>query len=385
MGNEVLNLYKPAQGRAEMVSALAIGTIALLVLGLQPILLGGMVEARSATLGGMGVIAMSEIVALGCGVALCDALMPLSPLRVIGIVAALWVSTLDVATMFSAGDAKLAAVRSLAGLGEGVLLWTTTCVIVRSHAPDRIAAIFLVSQTLAQAALAAILAGAVVPRAGWQGGFMALAAVSLLPCLAVVWLPAGVAPLAEQAHAKFRWSAMVALPLAIALLQMAAIGALWAYLEPLGRRAGFDAQAAQAVTSGVLLMQVLGGISASLSVQRLATVRTLIVGALALGAIPFAIDRLPAGATTRFALLCGLFGFAWLFLMPFHISFAFRADPTGRVAMLIPAMQLLGSAFGPLVASLMLHGNDPGPVPYVSLGFAVASMTLLCAGQVNAG
>ena len=51
MGNEVLNLSKPVQARAEIVSALAIGTIALLVLGLQPILLGAMVEARSATLG----------------------------------------------------------------------------------------------------------------------------------------------------------------------------------------------------------------------------------------------------------------------------------------------------------------------------------------------
>ena len=385
MGNEVLNLDKPAQGRAVIVSALAIGTIALLMLGLQPILLGGMVDAHSATLEGVGVIAMSEIIALGLGVALCDALMPLSPLRIISIVAALWVSTADVATMFSTGDAKLAAVRSVAGLGEGVLLWATTCVIVRSHAPDRIAGIFLVSQTLAQAALAAISAGAVVPRVGWQGGFMVLAAVSLLPCLAVAWLPAGVAPLAAQARAKFSWSVMAALPLAIALLQMAAIGALWAYLEPLGKRAGFDAQAAQAVASGVLLMQVFGGISAFLFVRRMATVRTLIVGALVLGVIPLAIHRLPTGATTRFALLCGAFGFAWLFLMPFHISFAFRADPTGRVAMLIPAMQLLGSAFGPLVASLMLHGNDPGPVPYVSSGFAVAATALLCAAQANAG
>ena len=71
--------------------------------------------------------------------------------------------------------------------------------------------------------------------------------------------------------------------------------------------------------------------------------------------------------------------------MPFHISFAFRADPTGRVAMLIPAMQLLGSALGPLVASLMLHQDNPGPVPYVSLAFALASMILLCAGQAKVG
>jgi MFS transporter, DHA1 family, inner membrane transport protein len=35
------------------------------VIGVQPILLGAMVEARNATLSGVGIIAMCEIVALG--------------------------------------------------------------------------------------------------------------------------------------------------------------------------------------------------------------------------------------------------------------------------------------------------------------------------------
>jgi len=52
MGGDVLNLYKPTQDGAEIVSALATGTIALLVIGVQPILLGEMVEVRNATLEG---------------------------------------------------------------------------------------------------------------------------------------------------------------------------------------------------------------------------------------------------------------------------------------------------------------------------------------------
>ena len=381
MGGDVLNLYKPTQDGAEIVPALATGTIALLVIGVQPILLGEMVEVRNATLEGVGMIAMSEIVALGLGVVLCDALLPLSRLRGTSIVAALFVSAVDLVTRFLTGDSNLAAMRSAAGLGEGVLLWVTTCVIVRSQSPDRIAAFFLVTQTLAQAALAAIFASLLIPRAGWQGGFIALAAISLVPCIVVAWLPARVAPLVTQVLARFRWSITGALPPTIALLQMAAIGALWAYLEPLGKRVGFDAQAAQAVTSGVLLMQVLGGTSASFVVRRLGAVRTLTISGLVLGAIPFAMHGLPPGATMRFALLCAAFGFAWMFLMPFHISLAFRADPTGRVAMLIPAMQLLGTAFGPLVASLMVRGSDAGSVSSVSLGFAVAAVAMLVFGR----
>ena len=128
-------------------------------------------------------------------------------------------------------------------------------------------------------------------------------------------------------------------------------------------------------------MQVLGGTSASFVVRRLGAVRTLTISGLVLGAIPFAMHGLPPSATMRFALLCAAFGFAWMFLMPFHISLAFRADPTGRVAMLIPAMQLLGTAFGPLVASLMVRGSDAGSVSSVSLGFAVAAVAMLVSGR----
>ncbi|MGA7559602.1 MAG: MFS transporter [Terriglobales bacterium] len=371
------NFEAPAPSRANIASALTIGTIALLVIGVQPILLGTMVEARNATLSGVGVIAMCEIVALGLGIVVCDALMSLSHLRIVGIAAALFVATLDVATTYLSGDARLAVARSAAGLGEGALMWVTTCIIVRTKVPDRIAGIFLVTQALAQAALAAIFAGLVIPRAGWHGGFVVLAALSLAPCIAVAWLPARLAPLAAPTLGKFSWSVTAALPLAVALLQLAAIGAIWAYLEPLGKRAGFGAQAAQTLTAGVQLMQVLGGTTASLAVRLPGKVRTLIVGALALAVIPFGMHALPPGATIRFALVCTAFGFVWMFLMPFHVSLAFLADSTGRVAVLIPAMQLLGSALGPLVASFVVSGDDASSVLIVSLSFALAAAALL--------
>ena len=86
MGGDVLNLYKPTQDGAEIVSALATGTIALLVIGVQPILLGGNGGGAQRHAGGWGMIAMSEIVALGLGVVLCDALLQISIHRVMHFV-----------------------------------------------------------------------------------------------------------------------------------------------------------------------------------------------------------------------------------------------------------------------------------------------------------
>ena len=164
------------------------------------------------------------------------------------------------------------------------------------------------------------------------------------------------------------------LTLATVFCQMAAIGALWAFLEPLGTRAGFSSEAAQTVVSGVLVMQVLGGLAATAAVGRLGPAATLAAGAALLAASALAIHGLPVPAPIAFAGLCALFGFVWLFLMPFHIGLAFRADPVGRVAVLVPAAQLTGSAFGPLVASLIIVGDDPAPAPIVSAAFAVAAL-----------
>jgi hypothetical protein len=364
-------------GTGQVASALAIGTLALLMIGLQPILLGELVEQKRITLEGVGIVAMGEIVTVGLGVIVGDALLSLSQLRLITVLAALFTAMLDVATGQASGDTGFAIVRALAGLSEGVLVWVTTCVIVRSATPDRLASIFLVVQTLTQAALAAVLAVAVIPRWGWAGGFAVLAGVSLLPCVLSRGLPSAVAPLPSVGTSRLPWSVSTVLTLVVVFLQMAAIGSLWAYLEPLGKQAGFDAQSSQTVISGVLLMQVIGGGVAALVIRRLGAGSTLLAGAVALAAVAAGIHFAPEGATTGFAAMCALFGFAWLFLMPFHIRLAFRADATGRLAVLVPAMQLLGSAFGPLVASFIVTGEDARPVPMVCAAFTALTVVAL--------
>jgi hypothetical protein len=242
--------------RLEMSAALLVGSVALLMLGLQPILLGEMVARQVITLEGVGIVAMGEIIALGLGVVLGDAVLPLSRYRLIMVIAAVAVAVFNVATCYGAGDAPLAALRAVAGLAEGVLVWVTTNIIVRSAKPDRLAAVFIVVQTLSQAGIAALLAVLIVPRAGWQGGFVLVAVISLLVSLLVRFLPAGLKPLRAEGAQPVSWSFATLLPLVIVFFQMAAIGSLWAYLEPLGRAAGFDDQGAQTLISSVLVMQV---------------------------------------------------------------------------------------------------------------------------------
>lgn len=374
-----------------LAAALLIGSIALLILGVQPIVLGDLVERHLITLPGVGLVAMGEIVALGLGVALGDALLPVAWQRRAAVCAALAAALLNLATVRAVGDGAFVALRAAAGLAEGVLVWVATVSIVRAAKPDRTTAVFMVMQTLSQIVLAAALSLLVLPRAGWKGGFAAMASLALLVVPLARWLSAPTHPGSASASAsqsqsqstatataKLRWSAATLLPLAVAFLQMAAIGALWAYLEPLGMRAGLDAHAVQRQASLTLALQVAGGLAAIWWVRRLGTAATLVVGGLVLAAVAVVIHRLTGSNTQAFAASCLVFGFAWMFLMPFHVGLAFRADGQGRVAVLVPAAQLVGSACGPLLASLLLRNEDPAPVPLVSLGFALAA-TLLAA------
>lgn len=362
-------------------AALLVGSVALLMLGLQPILLGEMVARRIITLEGVGIVAMGEIIMLGLGVVLGDTALPLSRYRLILVTAAAAVAALDIATCYGTGDGSLATLRAAAGLAEGVLVWVTTNIIVRSSKPDRLAAVFIVVQTLSQAGIAALLAMLVVPLAGWQGGFVLVGAISLLVCLLAGLLPAELKPLHSGDTHGVRWSLITTLPLLVAFLQMAAIGSLWAYLEPLGRSVGFDDRGAQTLISAVLVAQVLGGALAIYAVRRLGAKITLTGGALLLATVAFAVHQLPSGSLATFSVLLALFGFTWLFIMPFQIGLAFIVDPSGRIAVLIPAMQLLGSAIGPLIASFTVVGGETAPVTLVSSTFAVIAVALLLTGH----
>ena len=121
----------------------------------------------------------------------------------------------------------------------------------------------------------------------------------------------------------------------------------------------------------------MGG-AGDLAVRQLPVVPVLIAASTALIAVAAAVYRLPSGGTVQFALVCAVFGFVWLIVLTFQVGLAFRADPSGHVAMLVPALQLLGSACGPLVASFAIEGDDATGVPLVSGGFALAAVPTCC-------
>lgn len=368
-----------APSRRQVVAALVLGSVALLILGLQPLLLGELVARKQISLGGVGLVAMGEIIALGLGVIVANTLLSPARLSAIATVAAVLLSALDLLSMRLDGDLQFLLVRALAGLVAGVLVWVTTSVIVRTAAPDRLSAVFLVSQTLAQASVAAILATVIVPNSGWQGGFAVLAVLSGTMALLAPALRPGLPTLTESGSGLPPRSAATILTFGVVLMQMGAIGSLWAYLDPLGRDIDLTGTQVGTLISAVLVLQVMGGSTAAWVVRRLGAPTVLMCGSVLQAILACGLYLRPAAPL--FCVLCGLFGFVWLFLMPFQIRLGLAADPAGRVAVLIPALQLLGSALGPLLTSLFVTDDNARPVPVVCAGFALVALCLLVVGR----
>ncbi|MCY1299007.1 Major Facilitator Superfamily protein [compost metagenome] len=305
--------------------------------------------------------------------ALGNAYLPLQRLRQVIVTVALLTAAFNALTTLGHDDFELIVLRGLAGLGEGVLVWATTSIIVRSKVPGRITGIFMVVQTLSQATLVSALAWWVLPFTSWQGGFWVLAGLSLAAAALAKLQPAALPALVPVASHRGSWSISKCLLLGVVALQLAAIGAFWVYLEPIGQIAGLDVQDAQSLISLALLSQVAGGCVATLLVTRLNALVVLVTASLVFVAVMKTVYGLVSGDHAFFVILVAIFGFIYLLLPPFQMALAFRVDTTGRVASMVPVMQLLGSAIGPLVASHALGGADVRPVVLMSAGLGAAA------------
>jgi len=365
--------------RRHLSAALALGSVAVLMVGLQPLLLGELLAQDHVSLEGVGLVAMGEIVALGLGVVLGDLLRSMLNLRLLTVIAILCAAGMDLVTANVAGDGPLTAARALAGLAEGLLLWGAVSLIVQGPAPDRVAGVFMVVQTLAQALMAAALAYLILPDRSVHAGFVFLGMLTASSVLFVVWLPGRLPqqPDRQLDTSGFRWNLKQVLLLMLVFMQLSAVGGLWAYLEPLGLHAGLGAHAAQLLVSAMLFMQVLGGCLGILLVRRVPDYSMLATAAFLLAGIALGMYITADQGVNVFLGLCALFALIYLMLTPFQVRIALQIDPSGRIAGLIPGMQLLGCAFGPLLASQWVSGDNAQPVLLVSVWLSVSALCLI--------
>ncbi|RJT33382.1 MFS transporter [Mesorhizobium waimense] len=360
---------------AELASALWIGSVGLLILGLQPVLLGALYTEGHVSGDELALVATAEMIAIAVGSGVVAMLLAARNMRWKSAVLLILLALANWWTAYAASPNSLIAARAVAGLAEGGLVAVATELIARSRRAERIGGYFVTIQTLMQCALALLLALYVIPAAGSAGGFIALALVCLAS-LVIAWkVPGNYADLPKGENL----ANVLTVPSMTALLSVFCyfmfFGAVWAFLEPLGAQYGIDGRTVGLIVSASLAVQVLGAMTATVFEARI-DYRLAIA---AIGAVALVSCLVLAGGPglTTFWVAALVMGFILLFIVPYQIRLAITADETRTAVLLVPAAQLFGLAIGPIAASLLIDGKDFRPVPEFAAASALASVILL--------
>ena len=218
----------------QMSLGLTVGSVALLMLGLQPLAARRAGRAGPLTVDQLGLSATAELLTLGLTTGLLASLLKPARMRADqrgGLPA------LAAGQRAQHADQRLRLCR-LARPGRhrvGFLVWIAVVMITRARAPDRVAGVFLTVQTLAQAALAAVLPLTAMVRWGANGGLAALACWRSRQHPASLLLQDRFSPLPKPAETKagLPWArASQAWPRCFSIL--AGIVGLWVFVERLG-------------------------------------------------------------------------------------------------------------------------------------------------------
>src|SRR5579863_905756 len=175
---------------------LFVGVTAIMIAGLQPLLLGSLQLAGRLTAAELGRAATAELLTMGLVAGLAGLFLPPRHLRPIGFAACLVLAVIDYATTLADGG-MITLLRAAAGIPSGVMMWLTLGLITRAPRPEQWSGLFLTVQTAAQFLLSAALSAFVIGRFGANGGFLALAVMSVAAAGAALLAPAAFAPLAH--------------------------------------------------------------------------------------------------------------------------------------------------------------------------------------------
>ncbi|MDP3493657.1 MAG: hypothetical protein Q8R82_11115 [Hyphomonadaceae bacterium] len=332
-----------------------VGVAAIMIAGLQPLLLGTLAHEGRLSPSQIGQAATAELLAMGLAAFISGAALKPKRLKIIAVVMSLALAAIDIATPYVQGDA-ITLVRGIAGLPSGVLMWITIALIARTPTPERWSGVYLTVQTLAQFAMATALSVAVVPTYGSDGGWFALAAFCIATAFVALFIPSSYAPLPKTESNSSLPGVLGWFALLSAFLYSAFTIGVWVYAEPLSRQAGHDPGITGAAVSISLACQVAGGAAATLLAGRINWLWTAIVSAVLNLGVLIGFYVLPG--PEAFLVLSGAFGFLWLFVLPFLVPMVIEADPTRRAAVLIGGAQVLGGSFGPFFASMLVTDAD---------------------------
>ncbi|HEY0799772.1 MAG TPA: hypothetical protein VGD54_02945 [Steroidobacteraceae bacterium] len=337
---------------------MALGCMALLMLGIQPLALGALQSAGRLSIAQMGISATLEMLALGCVSAWLAGRVRPRALQWWTFIGCIIVIAANIFGLSASGVAFIAS-RAMAGFGGGIVLWVTTVIITRHADAARVNAIFLAAQSVTQGVSAALIPILLTPRLSANASLVVLGGTAVLVVPLIYFLPRELSFQRETADRGSVFHRSSLFGLTASFLVMAGIVGVWVFVEPIAASGGISSSVVSKAIAASLGAQVAGALTIAAIIRRVPPF--IGVAAVAVAYLIVTAVLSWGHSVTGFVAATLVFGALWTITMSLLLPLMLRLDPTRRAALLLPGTVLLGSSAGPFVAGMFATDSDIGP------------------------
>lgn len=366
------------RGVAPIAVALCLSVTGVLMFKVLPLIVGAAAESFHFGPSELGLIASSDL----AGITLASLLAPFWARRIdwrIGGFVAL--AIVVVGNLVSAGIGALPlllAVRVLTGVGEGMASSLALVILSDTRNPDRAFGL-AVGAPIFVGLIAFQLMPPLVERFGYDGVVLSLAALAGAFALLTPLLPARGRPVQSSNERPGPRAAAglrpVAVGLAAAAVYHVGLGAVWAFIERMGVAAGLASETIGASLGVAVVFGLAGSMIATAVGARFGRSWPLV---LAISGQCAALLLLHGSmSATQFTLAACAFQLLWLLSVPYQLAVIASFDTSGRYFVLALAFQAAGVTLGPVVAGLLIDGQDFAAVRELAAVCLAASLALI--------
>jgi predicted MFS family arabinose efflux permease len=332
-----------------IASVFLLGISAVMVAGLKPLLVTLYITRFGFSTTHTGLVVAAEMGAASLATIGVAALRP-AWRRSLALGGLLLLLGSDLLSTLRLGIVGFAAVRTLAGIGEGAAAGVMAATIAGMRSPDRLMGAY-------NGLALIVLAGAfpaipnLVDAYGMRAVFVGLAATTLPALALLAWFPqSGGGVVASRADTKLPWGQAWLALLGTASFYLA-LGGLWPFISEIGRAAGIDTAHVAATLGVAQLAGAAGSFVPALLGQSCGRTAPLALAVAASVAAVAALAILGAGGCFVWAV--PLFLGSAMMVFAYLMGVMAGVDPGGRVSGYSISIQTLGLGLGPVWGGLL--------------------------------
>ena len=372
------------QSRGAKAAGVFIAAAMLVLMGVQPILLGLYSDHLHLSLSQGGWVLAAEQSGAAAGALIGYWLATRASWSYSIVAGSLLAAAVSIATAFAAGFTDLVFLRFASGAAMTMAYTVAINFLGHLATPDRTFGVLMMLQTAFISAAAFALAQLAI-NFGYFTAIASGAALFVATILAATWLPKNATRLSANApqpsqHHHNRLLASAGL-VGSFLLQLS-VFAVWGFLERVGRRDGLS----NTLVDNAIGIGVLGGILGGLL--------PAVIGArfgrnvmIALATVLLVFSYAGLSREMNWVSYVGwvtLLNVGWVLGITYYMGLAVRHDPDGRFTRLLPFAQVLGAGAGPACSALVTGNDRLWPIFLVASLAAVAGLAIVLAAAAQA-